>query len=46
MVAARGTPWHLNILAVDVRDVAIEKIIFRDLNTPAAPVLVAITLEK
>ncbi len=45
-VGARGTPWHLNILGVDLRDSAIEKIVFRDLGTPAAPVLAAVTLEK
>ena len=44
--AARGMPWHLNILGVEVRDVAINEIVFRDLDTPAAPVLVAVTLEK
>lgn len=46
VVAARGTPWHLNILAVDLRDLAIERIVFRDLDTPAAPVLVAVTVQK
>ena len=42
----RGDPWHLNVLGVSLRSVAIEKIIFRDLGTPSAPVLVAVTLEK
>jgi hypothetical protein len=46
LVGPRGDPWHLNVLAVQVRDAEIEKIVFRDLGTPAAPVLVAITLEK
>ncbi len=46
MVGLRGSPWHLNILAVELRDVEIREIVFRDLGTQAAPVLAAITLEK
>jgi len=46
VVGARGRPWHLNVLGVKLRNVVIEAIIFRDLGTPAAPVLAAITLEK
>ena len=42
----RGKPWHLNILGVQLRDVPITKIVFRDLGTRAAPVLVAVTLER
>jgi hypothetical protein len=42
----RGEPWHLNVLGVKLRPVAIRKIVFRDLGTPAAPVLAAVTLEK
>jgi hypothetical protein len=45
-VALQGSPWHLNLLGAALRPVVIEKVIFRDLGTPAAPVLVAITLEK
>jgi hypothetical protein len=41
-----GNPWHLNVLGVTVRPVQIDRIVFRDLDTPAAPVLVAITLEQ
>ncbi len=41
-----GRSWHLNVLGVDLRPVRVEKIVFRDLGTPAAPVLVAVTLEK
>jgi hypothetical protein len=46
LLGPRGTPWHLNILGVRVRDAPIQKIVFRDLGTPAAPVLVAVTLAK
>ncbi len=42
----QGDPWHLNVLAVELREVPVAKIIFRDLDTPAAPVLAAVTLEK
>lgn len=45
-VGFRGQPWHLSVLGVTLRPVAIEKIVFRDLGTPAAPVLAAVTLEK
>lgn len=42
--ALRGNPWHLNVLGVQLRDQAVREIEFRDLGTPASPVLVAITL--
>lgn len=42
----KGDPWHLNVLGVALRPAPIEKIVFRDLGTPAAPVLAAVTLEK
>ncbi len=42
----KGRPWHLNVLGVKLRPVVVRRIIFRDLGTPAAPVLVAVTLEK
>lgn len=45
-VALRGSPWHLNLIGATLRPVPVEKIIFRDLGTPAAPVLAAVTLEK
>jgi hypothetical protein len=45
-VGLKGDPWHLNVLGVDLRPVALEKVVFRDLGTPAAPVLVGVTLEK
>jgi len=45
-VGLRGDPWHLNVLGVSLRPASIEKIVFRDLGTPAAPVLAAVTLEK
>jgi hypothetical protein len=43
-VGLKGGLWHLNVLGVKLRDVTIEKVIFRDLGTPAAPVLAAVTL--
>jgi hypothetical protein len=45
-VGLKGDPWHLNVLGVKLRPVTIDKIIFRDLGTPAAPVLVAVTLDQ
>ena len=45
-VSLKGNPWHLNVLGVKLRDVTIEKVVFRDLGTPAAPVLAAVTLEQ
>jgi hypothetical protein len=41
----RGDSWHLNVLGVALREAPIKRIVFRDLDTPAAPVLVAVTLE-
>jgi hypothetical protein len=41
-----GQRWHLNVLGVQVRQIRIEKIVFRDLGTRAAPLLVAVTLER
>jgi hypothetical protein len=42
----RGESWHLNVIGVGLRPVKVEKIVFRDLGTPASPVLVAVTLER
>ena len=42
----KSAPWHLNVLGVTLRPAPIEKITFRDLGTPASPVLVAVTLEQ
>ena len=42
----RGEPWHLNVLGVKLRSATIDKIIFRDFGTPAAPVLAAVTLSQ
>lgn len=42
----KGRPWHLNVLGVTLRPMVIRRIVFRDLGTPAAPVLAAVTLEK
>ncbi|OHB69161.1 MAG: hypothetical protein A2V70_21190 [Planctomycetes bacterium RBG_13_63_9] len=45
-VGFQGKPWHLNVLGVALRSVPVEKVIFRDLGTPAAPVLAAVTLQQ
>jgi len=45
-VGLKGDPWHLNVLGVRLRAVEVAKIVFEDLDTPAAPVLAAVTLEK
>jgi hypothetical protein len=42
----RGKPWHLNVLGVELRPVELKKIAFRDYGTPAAPLLVAVTIER
>ena len=42
----RGEPWHLNAVGVALRPVRVDRIVFRDLGTPAAPVLAAVTLER
>ena len=42
----RGDPWHLDVIGVKLHSVRVDKIIFRDLGTPAAPLLVAVTLQK
>ena len=42
----KGDPWHLNVIGVSLRPVRVEKVVFRDLGTPAAPVLAAMTMEK
>ena len=44
-VGLEGDPWHLNVLGVELRPSPIDHIVFRDLGTPAAPVLVAVTME-
>jgi hypothetical protein len=46
VVGPKGYPWHLNVLGVELRNVEIEKVLFRDTGTPAAPLLAAITIEK
>jgi len=45
VIGLKGERWHLNVLGVTLRDVPVEKVVFRDLGTPAAPVMVAVTLE-
>ncbi len=42
----KGDPWHLNVLGVRLRPAEVSKIVFRDLGTRAAPVLVAVTLAQ
>ena len=45
-VGPKGESWHVNVLGATLRPVKIDKILFRDLDTPAAPVLFAVTLER
>jgi len=45
-VGLRGEPWHLNVLGVELRPVVVQRIVFRDLDTPSAPVLAAMTLQQ
>lgn len=45
-VGLRGNPWHLNVLAVTLRNERVDEILFRDLGTPCAPVLAAVTIEQ
>lgn len=46
LAVLRGSPWHLNLLVVRTKSSKLDKIIFRDLGTPTALVLVALTVEK
>jgi len=45
-VGLTGDPWHLNVIAAPLRAAGVEKIVFRDLGTVSAPVLVAVTVEQ
>jgi len=45
-VGLRGTPWHLNVLGVELKPKAIDKVVFRGLGAQAAAVLVAVTLQE
>ena len=45
-VGMSGDPWHLNVIAAPLRAAAVTKIVFRDLGTASAPVLVAVTVEQ
>jgi hypothetical protein len=42
----KGDPWHLNVLGIRLRPVTVERVVFRDLGTSAAPLLAAITMEQ
>jgi hypothetical protein len=42
----QGKSWHLYVLGVDLRPKPVKQIVFRDLGTPAAPVLAAMTIER
>lgn len=46
VVGLKGYPWHLNVLGIELRNVKVEKVIFRDTGTLAAPLLAAITIEE
>ena len=41
-----GKRWHLNLLAVELQPKRVEQVVFRDLGTASAPVLLAVTIEK
>jgi len=45
-VGLRGDPWHLNVVAAPLRPAPVQRIVFRDLGTVSAPVLVAVTVEQ
>jgi hypothetical protein len=45
-VGLKGDPWHLSVLAVRLRPKTLERIVFRDHGTPAAPLLAAVTVER
>jgi hypothetical protein len=45
-VGLQGAPWHLSVLAVKLRPKKLERVIFRDHGTPAAPLLAAVTVER
>ena len=42
----QGDPWHLSVLAVKLRPKKLDRIVFRDHGTPAAPLLAAVTIER
>ncbi len=45
-IGLRGDPWHLSVLGVTLKPKGLAKIIFRDMGTPASPLLAAVTLEQ
>ena len=46
LLGPKGDSWHVTVLGATLRPVKVDKITFRDLDTPAAPVLFAVTLQK
>ncbi|MFH1269085.1 MAG: hypothetical protein ABIK89_25440, partial [Planctomycetota bacterium] len=46
LLGPKSESWHVNVLGAALRPERIDKITFRDLDTPAAPVLFAVTREK
>jgi len=46
VVGLRGVPWHLNLLVLRLADKPVAAVVFRDLGTPASPVLAAMTLVR
>jgi hypothetical protein len=46
LVGLKGTPWHLNVLGVELRPEPIEKLVFRSLGAEAAALLAAVTVER
>lgn len=45
-VAAHGEPWHLNLMTVILESKPVRSVVIRDLGTPAAPLVAAMTVVK
>ncbi len=45
-VGLQGDPWHLNLLVAQLRPDLIDRVVVRDLGTPASPVVAAMTVIK
>ncbi|MGB9626293.1 MAG: hypothetical protein ACPMAQ_15685, partial [Phycisphaerae bacterium] len=45
-VALRGEPWHLNLMTIILESKPVRSVVIRDLGTPAAPLVAAMTVVK
>jgi len=45
-VGLKGDPWHLNLLTVRLRPKPVDRVVVRDLGTPASPVVAAMTIVR